>query len=59
MLDKLKVLMFLGCFVHDVPVVMATNGLILENINNLSVLFNQVNHTSFGSHIALIRSNSD
>ena len=28
MLDKLKVLMFLGCFIHDVPVVMATKRVI-------------------------------
>ena len=28
MLNQLKVLMFLGCFIHDVPVVMATKMVI-------------------------------
>ena len=60
MLDKLKVLMFLllspFVFIFTLLKLMTfqllwrQKGLFLENINNLSVPFNQVNHTSFGSH---------
>ena len=37
MLDKLKVLMFLGCFIHGVPVVMATKRVTLGKHKQLFI----------------------